>query len=657
LDATRSDNFDAIISWGDTLSKSGPGRAAPSFKACQGGDDPLRHFPMTPRPTIFISAVSKELRSARQLVANTLTFLGYEPVWQDIFGTEGGDLRQMLRQQIDQCKGVVQLVGQAYGAEPPSPDGEFGRVSYTQFEALYARKQGKKVWYLFMDKSFPIDAHEPESDDVVQLQASYRNKLKTDTHLFHPLASREALEAGVLKLRDDLTQLRRGAKRWAFAVAAMLAVIVLLVIWLVHSQSQARRAVAGMSEQMAKDGTSLEKIAERFESIHSSGGLIAIAKTPEEHYHNARVHELSGNFVAARKEYAEYLSANLEALDPWLSYSTMLKIAEGKTAAIEALRYFDKLTPRTVSYETALALLEEGEARVTKLEALAKSHPEFGPLAWLVSQEFSEGRRGEQTLADQRAEKEWLQKFRDAHAAGKFLRYFLDKKEAQKWADTAEARWAKLTSVPETVLENPATFSVLESRDFWQVNVQLADWRAKELFYRLDGQGEFKSTGFLQNKNPQTGADMIDSGIRLKNLAPGEHAIEVKYLDRNDKSNGPYTFKFSTVEARIALAKNALKAEKPAWVLFIPGPPRRLCFPILLMYRPAIKEIRYSLNNESLDQAFKIKPTDKMLEIDDIPSVDQCIVVPNETQFACIQITFGDGTKSPLRKFAPEEGK
>jgi hypothetical protein len=111
---------------------------------------------MTPRPTIFISAVSKELRSARQLVADTLTFLGYEPVWQDIFGTETGDLRQMLRTQIDQCKGVVQLVGQCYGAEPPTADPEYGRVSYTQYEALYGRKKGKKVWYLFMDESFPI---------------------------------------------------------------------------------------------------------------------------------------------------------------------------------------------------------------------------------------------------------------------------------------------------------------------------------------------------------------------------------------------------------------------------------------------------------------------------------------------------------------------
>ena len=87
---------------------------------------------MSPRPPVFISAVTAELRSARQLVANTLMFLGYEPIWQDIFGTEGGDLREVLRKQIDECNGVVQLVGKCYGAEPPQSDEKFGRVSYTQ---------------------------------------------------------------------------------------------------------------------------------------------------------------------------------------------------------------------------------------------------------------------------------------------------------------------------------------------------------------------------------------------------------------------------------------------------------------------------------------------------------------------------------------------
>src|SRR5882762_281471 len=319
---------------------------------------------MSPRPTIFISAVSKELRSARQLVANTLTFLGYEPIWQDIFGTETGDLRQMLRTQIDQCKGVVQLVGQCYGAEPPAPDPEFGRVSYTQYEALYARKSGKKIWYLYMDKSFPIDEHEPEPEELQHLQSAYRNILKVDTHLFHPLASREALEAGVLKLRDDLTQLRKGARRWAWGIAALLVFVALLVIWLVFGQSK-------MSTKMDKSQATLERIADRFEALSSNGGVIQNAKTPEEHYHNARIHELGGNFSSARKEYTDYLFSNLEALDPWLSYSAMLKSAEGKAGAVEAMHYFgDKLKPPTVSYQTALALMEDGDARIAKLTAL-----------------------------------------------------------------------------------------------------------------------------------------------------------------------------------------------------------------------------------------------------------------------------------------------
>jgi hypothetical protein len=597
---------------------------------------------MSPRPTIFISSVSKELRSARQLVANTLTFLGYEPVWQDIFGTEGGDLRQMLRQQIDQCKGVVQLIGQCYGAEPPTPDEEFARVSYTQYEALYARKQGKKVWYLFMDESFPIDSHEPEPEELRQLQASYRNILKVDTHLFHPLATREALEAGVLKLRDDLTHLRRGAKRWAWGIAALLVFVAVLVMWLVRGQGK-------MTAQMEKDGGTLEKIAQRFESLASTGGLIPGAKTPEEHYHNARVHELGGNFGAARKEYAEYLSANLEALDPWLSYSAMLKAAEGKAGAVETVRYLgDRLKPPTISYETALALLDDGDARLKKLQTLAEKNPDFGPLAWLISQEFSEARRGDQTIADQRAEKEWLEKFRAAHAAGKFEKYFLDKKEALKWIEAADARWAKLSSTPERVLENPVTLTTQLSNGGWAVTFQIADFKAKELFYKLDGKGDFQSTGQLPMKNAQTGLPMINTYVPLPNLAPGEHTIEVKYVDKNEKTNGPYTLKFSTADEELAQGKMILNMTAGSWLSFRDYNGKVLLyFTHLLSHRPVIKEIRYSLNSEALDQIFKFTPSGKS----EIDASDQVyLYVPENTQFATVRVTYKDGTLSPMQK-------
>ena len=207
---------------------------------------------MSPRPRIFVSAVSRELRSARQLVANTLVFLGYEPVWQDIFGTEEGDLREMHRGMINQCKGVVQLVGNCYGVEPSRPDEQFGRVSYTQYEALYARERGKKVWYLFIDETFPIDAHPAEPTELVQLQRAYRQGVQSGTQLFHPLTSREGLEASVLKMRNDLTRLRRGVKQWATGVAVLLFVIGGMVAWLLGSQRETTREVGETKKAMTE---------------------------------------------------------------------------------------------------------------------------------------------------------------------------------------------------------------------------------------------------------------------------------------------------------------------------------------------------------------------------------------------------------------------
>lgn len=597
---------------------------------------------MSPRPTIFISAVSKELRSARQLVSNTLTFLGYEPIWQDIFGTETGDLRQMLRDKIDQSKGVVQLVGQCYGAEPTSPDPDFGRVSYTQYEALYARKKGIKVWYLFMDEDFPIDPHEPEPEEQRQLQAAYRGVLKADSHLFHPLKTREALEAGVLKLRDDLTQLRKGARRWAWGIAALLVFVALLVIWLVFGQSK-------VSTKLDKSQATLDKIADRFEALASNGGIIQNAKTPEEHYHNARIHELGGNFSAARKEYMEYLTSNLEALDPWISYETMLKSAEGKAGAAEAMRYFgDKLKPPTVSYQTAMALLDDGEARINKLKALADQHPDFGPLPWLISQEYSEERKGEQTIADKRAEKEWLEKFRAAQKAGKVEKYFIDKKEAQKWTDTGEARWAKLTSTPDRVLENPVTLTTQQSNSGWAAIFSLADFKATELFYKLDGKGDFVSTGHLPQKSPQTGLPMINTYVPLPNLLPGEHTIEVKYTDKNGATNGPYILKFSTADEQLAQGKQILEMTKGSWLSFRDYDGKVLLyFTHLMSYRPVIKEIHYSINSDAVDQTYKFKPSDKMYISGDEMVY---ITVPANSQYAAVQVTYKDGTKSDVQK-------
>src|SRR5438105_2236886 len=73
-----------------------------SHFSCHCAREPLADSTrMNPRPAIFLSAVSRELKSARQLAANTLTFLGCHPEWQDISGSDQGDLRASLRRRID----------------------------------------------------------------------------------------------------------------------------------------------------------------------------------------------------------------------------------------------------------------------------------------------------------------------------------------------------------------------------------------------------------------------------------------------------------------------------------------------------------------------------------------------------------------------------
>ena len=188
------------------------------------------------RPVIFLSAATRELKSARQLVANTLTFLGYEPEWEDIFDAGEGDLLGVLRRRIDASAGVVQIIGRTYGAEPAEPDATFDRVSYTQYEALYARQRGKKVWYLLLDDTFPADPCEPEPEEKAQLQRGYRERVHGSNDLWHPIKDRAELESRALKLRDELAHLRRGAKRWAALVLALLVLVAGGVFWLNRGQ-------------------------------------------------------------------------------------------------------------------------------------------------------------------------------------------------------------------------------------------------------------------------------------------------------------------------------------------------------------------------------------------------------------------------------------
>ncbi|MFM9961776.1 MAG: tetratricopeptide repeat protein [Planctomycetaceae bacterium] len=220
------------------------------------------------KPRIFISSVSSEFRTSRQLIANVLSRLGYDPVWQDIFGTESGDLRQVLRDKIDDCDGLLQLVGRGYGAEPPTADETFGRVSYTQFEFLYARAQGKKTWLIFADdactRDRPLDeldrSHDPQDPDPVAyvaerraLQEAWQQRWKKESHLFHGVASDIDLELRVERLRDEFAELRREFRWWQQRVTRNLTIVAALVLVSIGIGMYVARQQQQLPDEVAKE--------------------------------------------------------------------------------------------------------------------------------------------------------------------------------------------------------------------------------------------------------------------------------------------------------------------------------------------------------------------------------------------------------------------
>jgi hypothetical protein len=193
------------------------------------------------RPRLFLSAVSEELRTARQTVAATVRTLGYDPVSQDDFPSGYGELLKWLRREIDSCEGLIQLVGHAYGAEPPEVDHDYGRVSYTQFEFLYATQARKKTWIIVIGDGFhrdtPLDQidlpHHPADLDAAgyqverrKLQENYILRLTQENHLRHTANNETELQNVVLRLRDELGELRlRAEGRMRRLTAAVIAVL------------------------------------------------------------------------------------------------------------------------------------------------------------------------------------------------------------------------------------------------------------------------------------------------------------------------------------------------------------------------------------------------------------------------------------------------
>ncbi len=392
---------------------------------------------------------------------------------------------------------------------------------------------------------------------------------------------------------------------------------------------------------------SVESIREGFSGLSKQGGIIAQPERPEEFYHNARIYELRGDFLNARKSYESFMAFGLEVIDPYLRYIDIIKAQEGAAGAATAFNAARPAEPGN-AYRAAGHLLLGDEARLAALEQLIGEEPDYAPAWYLLSQQHSLKQLGQQSLHNKREEKKALEQFLALAREGAFLKHFVDKDLASAWLDDAEAR-LKALSIVESVPSKPAfVYKAMRSNSGWQLTFNFPEV-VRRFSYRLGEQGDFIDTGVSDYIDQRLGEPPAKTWFQLPN-SQQDTLIQVKYTDIQGRENGPFDVQFTTTGELVKGQKQILGMTQNSWLSFRNDPDYPfLYFTHLQSYRCAIKSVRYGLGKEEPDTLW-----DGLGECDTknpnaiAPGLVTHLKISPQVPYVSVQLEYRDGTQSPV---------
>lgn len=404
----------------------------------------------------------------------------------------------------------------------------------------------------------------------------------------------EALQSSLGLIQEDVAAIKKSTKKIEKTTARTEKMVKQVKKNIKETTAATRKVAEAVEDSARKIVGSLAEIQKGFTALTQSGGVIADPTRPEQFYHNARIQEQGGDYGNARRSYNRYFTFKLDFLDPHLRYQTFLKIQEGRAGAREIYSAVYESDPRPV-VEFARILLFTAPKRTEMLKKFITKNPDFAPAYYELSREFSEIRKGTQSLSDKKEELNALQKFETLRNAGNFLRYFVDKELASKWVADTGKRLSALSIIAETASAPPVSISGMPTNQGWRVTIQILE-KAREIFYRWGNENDFKSTGLLIYKDPTTGLSMPmpDFNIPLKKERT---KVFIKYFDISKKEKGPFEFEFDARKEHIRIAKSDIYNSPNNWISFgkrlIKG--KALIYLPIMSKRCGVSEIRYGI--------------------------------------------------------------
>lgn len=417
--------------------------------------------------------------------------------------------------------------------------------------------------------------------------------------------------------------------------------------------AEIKQATTRIEKSQEKMILSLDKISKGFDELARQGGIISSPKTPEEFYSNARVYELRGDYGNARRAYMEYFRFDLDFIDPHVRFQTFLKVQEGREGAREVYEYIRKQSKSFAIPFVSLFLLDR-EARVRGFEEFAHKRPDFGPIYYELSKDYSEARLPGRGIEDKRKEKEYLEKFLAAHKAGRFVRWFIDKALVAEYLADAERRLTELGATPAALMEKPVSVNWMKSNAGWTATMMIAE-PASEVFYRLDSEPSFKSTGHTQIMHPQTGKPMPVMFVSFP-FTGKPLKLWVKYKDRQGREMGPWDFALDPDGEAGRGDKDILEMTKTSWVSFREFDGKTLVyFTHLMSWRGGINRIYYGVDKKNPDREFKFPPHKGAGTASITEDVPVYVEVPSGVKFVTVRVVYFDRTRSDVVTFAKSE--
>lgn len=407
-----------------------------------------------------------------------------------------------------------------------------------------------------------------------------------------------------------------------------------------------RDCLASVAETCGSGGDlnrAQQDAVESLEGLARLGGLIPDPTSIVEFYNNAFVYERRGDALNARRMYERAIAEGAEALDLHLRYAALLKAQEGLLGAREVANDIARRQPDNPAAALSAALLTPAPEREAALRALAAS---FAPAHYEISRLFSAERLGQQSLADQQAEKAALEAFVAADEQGRIYRWFLEKAFAEAWRRDARARLAVYDT--RAVDIEPVALSAQASNDGWILSLSLVE-PARAIRYSVDG-GPINSTGVAGVVNPATGAPQPKTFFTLP-LGVEQAAIRVWYDDVREREQGPFSLTFTAREAFVASTKNALGALN-RWVQGREYDGRFLVyFTTLVSHRCGLSEVAYGVDRDTPDQTLPLAPCDPKNPYSVGDNATLYETFPSKIEKMSVRLTFADGEASELRVF------